>query len=134
MSLRRMEHAEDPREKILKETAEWIGTTDVYHNQILLAVYNRAEHALKTESGLFLPQRTASEDEHQGKAALVLKKGPMAFVDEGDIRFHGQDVEVGDWIAIRPSDGWPLKIYDTGCRIIRDVDVRLKITSPDCIY
>ena len=134
MSLRRMKHAEDPREKILKEVAEWIDEFTVYHNQILLAVYNRAEHALMTESSIILPQRTASEDEHQGKAALVLKKGPMAFVDEGDIQFHGQNIEVGDWIAIRPSDGWPLKIYETGCRVVRDVDVKLKIAAPDCIY
>lgn len=134
MALTGMVHDEDPREKLLNEVGTWIDDIDIFHNQILLAIYDRSKHALKTKSGIYISQRTAGEDEHQGKVGLVIKKGPLAFVDDDTVKFHGQNVEIGDWIGLRPSDGWPLKINDTICRMVRDVDVRARARTPDCIY
>jgi len=130
----RMEHDHDPR----KELEARVGKVDhltLYNNQILVAIYERPE---KTKGGLYLPDSVRKEDLYQGKVGLVLKKGPLAFVDDARNDFRGQNVEVGDWIAYRVQDGWSLVINGPGgavaCRMLEDVQVRLGLGSPDDVY
>jgi len=126
----RMSHDADPRAALNDAVGDLSGV-ELFHNQVLVATYKRPE---KTAGGIFLTDGTRKEDEYQGKVGLVLKKGPMAFVDDRSISFHGQNVEVGDWVAYRHSDGWALNVNGTHCRVIEDSHVRARIDNPDRIY
>jgi|SRR6516164_4515830 len=131
-----MEHAEDPRQDIyrkvgMKKPGEIPGF-ELLRNDVLVGVYLRPE---KTKSGIHLPDQTRKEDEHQGKAALVLMKGPTAFVSDDNIQFdERQNVEVGDWISLWVSDGRKIIVNGQLCRVIRDQDVVMKIPSPDAVF
>ena len=127
----RMEHNEDPVKEIKKKIGNAVNEITIYGNYILLGVYERPE---KTKSGLYLSDQTRGEDKHQGKAGLVLKKGPTAFVSDANYDFKGQDVEVGDWVSIWISDGRQLYVNGQLCRLVEDQHIRLKIPTPDSVY
>ena len=124
-----MSHIEDPANEIRKRIGD-ISKIEVLHNQILVGVYIRPE---KTKGGILLTPQTRDEDRYQGKAGLVLKKGPLAFVDDDNNKFHGQNVDVGDWVFYRVSDGFPLVLNGTLCRLLEEVHVKGKIPSPDVV-
>jgi co-chaperonin GroES (HSP10) len=126
-----MEHSQDPAKEINKKIGKTLDQIVIYGNYILLGVYERPE---KTKSGLFLADQTRGEDKHQGKAGLVLKKGPTAFVSDDNYDFKGQNVEIGDWVSIWISDGRQLYVNGTLCRLVEDQHIRLKIPAPDSVY
>lgn len=130
----RMEHEDDPRREIIAAIGDIAGI-EVMHNQVLIALYRRPD---KTKGGIFLSDVTRKEDEYQGKVGLVLKKGPLAFVDDAHSKFGGQDVAVGEWIGIRPGDGWPVALMGTEgkveCRMVEDVHIKMRLSAPDDIH
>ena len=130
MPYMRMEHDVDPAEVIRKEMGN-ISDIEIFHNQVLVAVYIRPE---KTKSGLYLSAQTRDEDRYQGKVGLIIKKGADAFVDDTGKWFKGVNLDVGDWIYFRPSDGWAITVHGQLCRILDDTDVRGRIPTPDCIW
>ena len=129
----KMLHERDPREALMSESL--CGSVDVLHNNILVAIYVRPD---KTHGGIALPERIRKEDVYQGKVGIVLKKGPLAFVDDDRNKFAGKDVNPGDWIAFRAQDGWTLDLQGvTGpvpCRVLEDVHVKMVLVAPDAIY
>ena len=125
-----MSHIEDPAKEIRNRIGD-ISKIEVMHNQILVGVYIRPE---KTKGGILLTSQTRDEDRYQGKAGLVLKKGPLAFVDDDNNKFHGQNVDIGDWVFYRVSDGFPLVLNGTLCRLLEEVHVKGKIPSPDVVF
>ncbi|MCV9940918.1 co-chaperone GroES family protein [Boseaceae bacterium BT-24-1] len=130
VNLMRMKHDADPA-TALREAAGDLKGVELFHNQILVATYKRPE---RTAGGIILTDNTRKEDEYQGKVGLVLMKGPMAFKDDGHVHFHGQDVEPGDWISYRHSDGWALSVNGCHCRVLEDSHVRARVDNPDRIY
>ena len=60
----------------------------------------------------------------------------MAFVDDEHVQFHSQSVEVGDWVVIRPSEGWALTLTQNEvlCRMVTESAIRMKIPSPDAVW
>lgn len=133
MPQRTMVHEVDPAHQIWDAIggAKGLGGFKVMHNDVLIAVYIRPE---KTKSGIILSDQTRREDEMQGKAGLVLKKGPLAFVSDENYDFKGQDVEPGDWVAIWVSDGRKIVINGVLCRMVEDRWIRLKIPAPDAVF
>lgn len=127
---RLMHHEEDPAALITKKIGNLDNIT-IFGNRILLGVYERPA---KTKSGIILTDQTRREDEYQGKAALVLKKGPTAFVSDANYDFNGQDVDIGDWVAIFVSDGRQLVVHGQLCRLVEDQHIRLKIPAPDIVF
>ena len=125
-----MSHEEDPSQAILKKIGSLKGF-ELFGNQVLLGVYERPR---VTKSGIHLADQTRKEDEHQGKAALVLMKGPTAFVSDSNYDFCGQDVKVGDWVSIFVSDGRKIVVNSQLCRLCEDQHIRLKIPAPDVVY
>lgn len=126
-----MDHGDvDPAQELIDKVG-YIDDIDLFFNKILCAVYIRPE---KTKTGIILTDDIRKEDEYQGKAAVVLKVGPTAFLDDGPAKFHGQSVKVGDWIAFRPSAGLKLTISKTNCVLLQDVHVELRIPSPDIVF
>lgn len=130
MPMMEMVHQDDPAELIFNRIGD-LSDFVIFGNQVLLGVYERPE---KTKSGLYLSDQTRNEDKYQGKAGVVLKKGPTAFVSDSNYDFKGQNVEVGDWVSIFISDGRPLIINKQLCRIVEDQYIRLKIPAPDVIF
>lgn len=126
----KMHHAVDPREEMLSRIGD-LSQVEVFHNQTLVMVYIRPD---KTASGLFLADSTRDEDRFQGKAGLVVKKGLLAFVDDEHNKFQGQDVEIGDWVFYRVSDGFPITINGCLCRLLEEVHIKGRIPSPDAVY
>ena len=130
MPSRTMVHKVDPADDILEKIGDLSGF-EVMHNDVLIGIYMRPE---KTKSGIILSDKTRQEDEYQGKAGLVLKKGPLAFVSDENFDFKNQNVEIGDWISIWVSDGRKIMIRDVLCRMVEDRHIRLKIPAPDLVY
>lgn len=129
MALMTMKHVTDPKDDLLKKLGDLSGYT-IYNNMLLCALYERPE---MTKGGIVLTQTQRAEDKYQGKAALIVKAGPVAFEAENGYFTEGGPV-VGDWIAIRPSDGWPIQINGVQCRMLVDEQVKLRIPSPDSVY
>jgi co-chaperonin GroES (HSP10) len=125
-----MNHVVDPAEAIWKKIGKLDDIT-IFGNYVLLGVYERPE---QTKSKIYLPDQSRSEDRYQGKAALVLKKGPTAFVSDHNYDFKGQDVQIGDWVTIFVSDGRPLILNSQLVRIVEDQYIRLKIPAPDIVF
>ena len=125
-----MQHDTDPAEKIFDEVGD-LSEIEVPLNKILVGIYMRPE---KTASGIILADSSRDEDIYQGKAGLVLKKGPIAFKDDKSVQFHGLDPQVGDWIAFRPSNGLKIDIRKVHCILLNDLQVELVIPTPDMIW
>jgi co-chaperonin GroES (HSP10) len=125
-----MAHDTDPRNHILAQLGD-LSTVELFHNQVLCAVYVRPE---KTQSGIILPGSVRDEDKIQGKAALVVKKGPTAFQDPTGEWFKDMDINLGDWVVFRASDGWSVTINKVLCRIVDDTNVRMRIQNPDQVW
>jgi co-chaperonin GroES (HSP10) len=125
-----MDHEIDPRTKILDEIKSLDGV-EIYNNQVLLAVYMRPT---KTKTGIILTDQYVGEDLYQSKVGLVLMKGPSAFVEKEELWFKDVNVNEGDWVMFRPSDGWQININGTKCRIMDDIHIRGKITNPDNVW
>jgi co-chaperonin GroES (HSP10) len=116
------------------EILESIGGIDdlnIHANWILTGIWMRPE---KTDSGIFLPDKTRDEDRWQGKTGFVLKKGPLAFVSDAQTDFKGQDVNPGDCIVYRNSDGWSIDIRGVHCRMVQDTDIKMTVNDPASIY
>ena len=130
MPYARMTHDVDPRKTIHDELGD-ISDVELFHNQVLAAIYVRPE---KTKGGLYLTNSLRDEDKWQGKVGLIVKAGPDAFKDETGRWFNGVNINVGDWIYFRPSDGWQLTVHGVLCRILDDTDVRGRIPAPDAVW
>jgi co-chaperonin GroES (HSP10) len=126
----KMAHEVDPKEALLKELGD-IKPVKVFNNQVLIAVYIRPE---KTKGGIFLANQVRDEDRFQSKVGLVVKAGPVAFVEDEPKWFRDIDVQVGDWIVFRPSDGWNITVNGVLCRMLQDTNIRMKIDTPDRVW
>jgi len=125
-----MDHAVDPKQKLLDDLGD-ISSVEIFNNQILVAVYIRPQ---KTKSGIYLSDQSREEDKVQGKVGLVVKKGPSAFVDDGNEWFKDVSVDLNDWVILRPSDGWSITVNNVLCRMIDDTAVRGKVDAPDRVW
>jgi len=121
----------DEPAQLIRDKIGDLSKIEIMHNQILVAQYIRPE---RTKSGLYLADKTRDEDRFQGKTGLVLKKGPLAFVDDDHNKFHGQNVVENDWVFFRVSDGFPVVVNGVLCRMLEEVHIRGKIASPDVVY
>lgn len=125
-----MQHEVDPADKLRKEIGD-ISKVEIFNNQILVAVYIRPQ---KTKSGIYLSDKTVDEDRHQSKVGLVIKKGPTAFIDDSDTWFKDIEINEGDWVIFRPSDGWQITVNNVLCRMLEDTVVRGKVNQPDTVW
>lgn len=129
-------HETDPKKDIMKRVGKQLQAMDIFGNNILVATYVRPKMARHGKLVLELADTTRKEDEYQGKVGLVLKLGPMAYVDDETTQFHGQNVKVGDWVVYRPADGWSLELPDgqVKCRMLIEASIRMRIPSPDAVW
>ena len=104
---------------------------EVMGNRVMVAVYIPEN---KTASGIILTDKTMDEYEYQGKVCLVLKKGKMAFQSDSSVDFHGQDVEIGDWVLVSANNRKNFLFRNVLCAHVEDIRIEQKITHPDEYY
>jgi co-chaperonin GroES (HSP10) len=118
------------RDDILQRLGD-LSCFEVFGNRVMVAVYVRPQ---RTAGGIYLTDNSRDEDEYQGKAALVIKKGPISFKNEPNLDFHGQDVQPGDWVLVRASDRRNFKYKDVLCAHVEDIRIEQKISDPRDYY
>lgn len=125
-----MMHVADPADEIRSKVGSLEGVK-VLGNYVLIGIYVRPE---KTKGGIILTDKTKDEDRWQGKVGLVLKVGPMVG-DEKSREWSGNEpIREGEWVVIRPSDGWQHTLNECDCRMVRDTDIKMRVASPDVIW
>lgn len=129
-NIEKISRASDPKRAIFDSVGDLSGI-DILFNHILIGIYFRPE---RTAGGIIRPVDNIREDQFQGKCGLVLKKGPLAFRDDEVNKFMGQNVEIGDWIVFRISDGWSVTVNETPCRMLEDANIRMKINNPLVVF
>lgn len=125
----KLSQSSDFKKDVVKEIGN-LDDLDLYFNEILVATYIRPEKI----GNIIRPQSNIREDEYQGKVGLVLKKGPMAFTDDAEFSFEGQDAGIGDYIVYRVGDGWACTINGVPCRVIKDRNVRMRVKNPEMVF
>lgn len=133
----------DPAKALLDAVGD-LGDIEVFHNLVLVATYIAPPQVMKGPGGervlLHRPDNSLAEDRFQGKAALVLKVGPLAFKDEGAIKFGGIMVKPGDWVVVKPSDGLEMfkgaigSSKGASVRLFEDAYIRGRVKDPSAIY
>jgi co-chaperonin GroES (HSP10) len=101
---------------------------DVFHAQVLVATYPGERYHAGTK--IIRTDTSIQENRFQGTIFLVVAKGPGAFKDDGQFKFHGKDIEVGDWVLAKPSDGTELFIKEVPCRLFEDSCIKMKVSDP----
>lgn len=124
-AIEKISAAADPKEAILELVGD-ISGVHVMGDMVLLGTFIRPE---KTAGGIIRPTVNVQEDIWQGKVGIVLKRGPDAFVDTPDYRFS-ETVESGEWCIYKVGDAWSLNINNYPCRLVRDINIRLKVDNP----
>lgn len=122
--------ADDPKKAIQSTLKGALDKIELLHSKVLVALYIAPE---KTKGGIIRPDSNVKEDVWQGMVGLVVKKGPIAFVDDDENRFGGANVEVGEWVAFTPGDGRRIQINGVDCRLIEDTQLMLKVNDPSII-
>lgn len=104
-----------------------LGDIEVMLNRVLVATYIQHE---KRGGMIIRPTDSVAEDVWQGKACLVLKAGPMAFVSDSYRNFGNQAVQPGDWISARIGNADPIEIRTVPCRLILDEHIQARFADP----
>jgi co-chaperonin GroES (HSP10) len=126
------ESSDDPRTALLNAIGKkTLREFTVLHSQVLIATYVRAA---KTAGGIFMPDKVIEEDRWQGNIGLVIALGKGAFKDDGVAQFHGDTLEIGDWVMYVPADGVSLFIRQVPCRLFQDSRILMKVTNPEIYY
>lgn len=127
----------DPKQALIDSVGGRVNDINLHGPRVMVATYVRPE---MTKGGIILADRSQQEDRYQGKVGLVLKTGPLAFVDDGIAKFGGAKAEVGDWVMYRASDGFEIFILDdngrdgTPCRILEDQSIIAVVDDPSAVY
>lgn len=127
-----MLHTTDPAYELIDKIGDLSGIV-VNGSYVLAVIYQRPA---KTKSGIILADVTRDEDKFQGKVALVVKCGPMVGDDRSQEWFGGADKtpQAMEWIVLRPSDGFAVSVNQTECRMVRDTDIKMRVSTPDSVW
>lgn len=133
----------DTKQEILDKLGD-LSHFEIANNEVLLAIYQRPD---KTAGGIALTAKTQKEDIYQGKVGLVVKIGSACRFQRHDpVRnvSYGLDIQIHDWVVVRPSDTWPLDVNAdpnallqsdfVPCRLVFDDLIRARITHPSMIW
>lgn len=129
-------HEEDPKAALSRRVGE-VPPGLVLFSRILVAVY-QPPIVERTNGGVFIASAIQEEDKEeaiwQGKCGLVIAMGPQAYVDDDSVKFHGQKVDVGDWVWFRPSDGMGCDVGEVFCRLFDSERYIIgKLPHPDAV-
>lgn len=127
----RMEHELDPRQIILDATKAEVEKLQPLGARVLIGTYIRPD---RTKSGIYLSDKTRDEDSYQGRVGLVLKMGPLAFVEDEEHKWGDIRPKVGDWIVCSIGDARRMQLGKSPTRFVEDVHVQAIVTDPDIAW
>lgn len=122
--------AADPKAAIIKAVGD-LSKVKIAADLVLLGTYIRNE---KSAGGIIRPIDTLKEDEYQGKVGLVLKTGPMAYMDWETDEERAKTAELHTWVVYQIKDAWPMQINGTACRVIPYDKIRMQIPNPSMVF
>jgi len=103
----------------------------VLHSQVLVMGYIPPA---RSKGGIILTDKTVEEDRFQGNVGLVVGLGKGAFKDDNIAQFHGDKLNVGDWVMYVAADGVALFIREVPCRLFSDSRILMKVETPEIYY
>ncbi len=125
-----MSLAKDPKEAIWSAIGRKnLDSIEVLGARLLLATYIPPEKI----GSIIMPDRTKDEALWQGSISLVLKLGKQCFLDDDQHKFHGERVEVGQWVIHRYSSGFEQHFNGVAIRFLPDTEVMGTIVNPAMI-
>jgi hypothetical protein len=103
----------------------------VMGNRVLVGIYIEPSK----KGNLWLGKETLKESVYQGTVGLVLKKGSQAFQDDPDnkIKFNGETVSEGDYVAFRAGDAKRCQINGLDCRFVEDTLIDMVVSDPNIV-
>lgn len=127
----KISQAADPKKALRDTLKPALSHVELLHGKVLVAIYIAPE---KTKGGLYRTTNDVKEDVWQGMVGLVMKQGPIAFVDDDNNKFGGVKIKDGeDWVAFTPGDGRRIQINGVDCRIIEDTQIMMRVQDPELI-
>jgi co-chaperonin GroES (HSP10) len=102
-AVERFSRSDDQKAEMINSVGD-LSKIALLNNKVLVGIYIEPE---KTKGGIILSANVVKVV-WQGTVGLVLKKGNTAFKDEPETGtfFHGQDVQVGDWVVCVPKTSY----------------------------
>lgn len=125
------EYQADPHKTIIEYCKPFIEKIRLAPSKILVATYRRPE---KTAGGILMADSSLDEDKWQGVAALVLKLGDAAFVDDATTTFSGFSAKQYDWVTFRAAVGVAREFNGLHCRIVEDASIDAVIDDPTLVW
>lgn len=149
LTLGQITDPEEQKAKILEDIGSALGKVKLYDNQVLVALYVTPSSVQmqgpggKTIDFQFTDRKTA-ESQFQGKAALLLKKGPTAYkYNAGGPSYgayEGIEPEIGEWVVVRPSDGLAIALKSLEarehviCKVVPALAIQMGTEDPRLVY
>lgn len=124
-------YAQDPHKAIMDFVRPFLDQVQIGPAKILVATFRQPE---KTAGGIIKTERYIEEDKYQGIAGLVLKRGPMAFEDDGRIKFGGFSAQAEDWVVYKPDQARATELRGLHCRIIEDSNIDAVVNDPELLW
>ncbi len=121
----------DPKKALIKELGD-IERDVVMRCQVLVAIHPGAKYHPGTT--ILRTDKDLQESQFQGTVGLVVKMGPLAFVDAPGASFGGAEAKIGDWVLTRPADGLSMFINQVPCRLFEDVNILMKVEDPNIYW
>ena len=125
------EYEADPHKAIIGYVSPFLGKVRLAPSKVLVATYRRPE---KTSGGIIMANSALDEDKFQGVAALVLKTGAAAFVDDAHTTFSGFSAKEFEWVTFRAAVGVAREFNGLHCRIVEDKLIDAVIEDPTIVW
>lgn len=124
-------HGNEQKAFVLKELGD-LSRFRVYGNRVLVVTY--ITPSISRGGILFTPAQT-EESIYQGKVGYIIKKGPLAYVDDETTKFGGMNPDVGAWVFFRPSLAIMQLRYDgIDCRMFADEQIGGDLQEPEKMW
>ncbi len=136
-----MGRAADPKSAILNAIGDAVDKITVANNLVLVGTYISSDviSKIKDNTGktveLYASDINKAEDLWMGCMGLVLKKGKLAFVDDErlNIFWHGQTVDLHQWVLFRYSSAWETHLNGVSVRFVEDREIKGITDDPSII-
>ena len=127
----KIEDVDQYKAAVFKELGKDLEKIEVLLNRVLVAVYieNEYMHGGK-KFAIAKTVDNAAESIWQGKAALVLKCGPLAFADDTHTSFANQTVKPGNWVSFKIGNSSQIELKKIPCRIVMDQHIEAIYHDP----
>lgn len=125
------DYAVDPRKALMDFAAPFLDGLHIGPAKLLVATFRQPE---KTAGGIIKTDRYRDEDKFQGVAGLVLKVGPLAFMDDVKVKFGGFEAKQFQWVTCNPDYGRARELRGLHCRIIEDTYIDSVVDDPEIFW